>query len=608
MLVCLLLLWPAILSADKASDVLYVSATLDVNWTQKLAEGTAEGEMSYTISGVLKLNEQFSSNAPELGLQPIDIWYQNAGLTASFTFDEKVTSNDADCPNPIRELHGGGPIKVPNITPGVLNIKYLGSLRRNTELRNMPLTGMAADVLKDHYLLVLAAGPAEAHGTVTYKDGDQCKKRKINIDFSPKIQAAYLMDSAESISGEQSWSSSQRDFQIKVSNLPPSFNLKPKEPSSPASNDSKVNYKVRWKIKVPPFVTINRMDPSDDANPGENITDQKRDIWIGEKVTLEARLYPLPKGDDKMRIGNWSIPGSILKRWDAGLSSARPIELEKDDFERVRIEFYWKTASQNGDSHKLNFTPRKNCEPAETTFEVKRPAIELTVSAAQNNSYGYLNFGDQSASSSCCIQPNEQFAEDCKKRKAMNNSSDIAGLSAHYNMNDMEPLCLGIQYNGIHFEAELPDDTPGEVEYVQLISIQEEFDYVDQMGDRHKNSRSVTPGLDGCYPYPMNSPPLGTADTPGFGLSNAGFRTVNDTFEMYLMYRPPATYPNGHEWVPIKKVPWSWGATISCSQQQGSAQSTQITCQSQDGEFPPIQPQAQDIERYPVWNICNSGE
>jgi hypothetical protein len=615
-LLSLLLLSPTFVWADGNNDVLYVSATLEMNWTMETAEGTAEGEMSYTVSGVVTINKQFASNAPEHGLQPIDLWYQNSGLTASFTFDEKVTSKDASCPNPIKELHGGGPIKVPSFPPGVLDFKYLGSLTRNTMLGNMPLPAMATDVLKDHYLLVLAAGSAEAHGTKTYKSGDRCKKRKIDLSFSPKIQLAYLTEGTGTITGRQSWSSSQRDFQVKLSNLPPTFNLKSKEPDSPTTDKSMVNYTVRWKIKEPPFVTINSMDPSDDNDPGENITDQKREIWIGKKVTLEARLYPLPKGDDPMNIGSWTIPGSILKRWDAGLDGAQIVEVGKDEFERARIEYYWKAASQDGDSRKLTFTPhKKDCEPGETTFMVKRPAIDLTVMAAQSNSYDYLTFGSQTVSPNCCFTSadlNEQLADECKQLKIMEQNHDQAGINRLLSWNQVptiDMLCKGLQYNGISFNAELSEELPGEFEYVQLIGVQEEYDYTDQMGKQYTKARSVDLGLDGCYPYPMNEPPTGTRDMPGFILSKVGHRSVTDMFEMYLMFRPPPAYQDGHEWVPIKKVPWSWGATLTCGPKQGFSQNTtQVICTPQDGVFPPVQPPVQDVERYPEWHSCNHGQ
>jgi hypothetical protein len=65
-------------------------------------------------------------------------------------------------------------------------------------------------------------------------------------------------------------------------------------------------------------------------------------------------------------------------------------------------------------------------------------------------------------------------------------------------------------------------------------------------------------GLDTTYPYDTRNP---TKDSPAQQLLPNGSEYVRaDSFTMWLMWKPPV---NNAIFVPLAKVPWSWGADVT---------------------------------------------
>jgi hypothetical protein len=153
----------------------------------------------------------------------------------------------------------------------------------------------------------------------------------------------------------------------------------------------------------------------------------------------------------------------------------------------------------------------------------------------------------------------------------------------------------GVQYCGICFRVERQDNIPGKFQYVQTIKTR--TIEVDLNGS--KNTNVIGDVLDGCYPYPANYPPHDTFDAPGFsgrGENSHEIRTLE--FEMYFMFKPAG---EDSEWVPLKKVDWTWQGAIHCEDDK---------CQEDGGVaiFPVSQSDIPDTSEYPEWNSCSLGE
>lgn len=199
----------------------------------------------------------------------------------------------------------------------------------------------------------------------------------------------------------------------------------------------------------------------------------------------------------------------------------------------------------------------------------------------------------------CCVTYTQEEKNDAKwchdARAKLESLADSPrdspdGIVYTWLLTQYKKKCLsyGIQYKGITFYGRPLGKFDGELQYVQLISIN-----VDSMGP------TKPWGLDGCYPYPTNKPPYSTFDAPGFVDPGPGNTRQRDlSFKMYLMYRPKPKYKDAHAWVPMHKIEWGWGGQIICD-------ANGICRHGYEGDRFTPEPPAEPQHDYPEWHSCN---
>jgi len=147
----------------------------------------------------------------------------------------------------------------------------------------------------------------------------------------------------------------------------------------------------------------------------------------------------------------------------------------------------------------------------------------------------------------------------------------------------------GLQYDGIKFQAVPSDETPGEAQYVRLIwggtTSRTEPDWAGS------SVEVANEALDGCYPFPLNLPPYGTKDTPGF---TSPITLFARSFTIDLMFRPSG---EGNEWVPLKVYSWNWQGAITCDTTGCREDKSQAVF--------PMSGNGADADEYPEWDICS---
>ncbi|NKB24642.1 MAG: hypothetical protein GKR87_13175 [Kiritimatiellae bacterium] len=270
---------------------------------------------------------------------------------------------------------------------------------------------------------------------------------------------------------------------------------------------------------------------------GNVISDTTTDVIVGEAIDLESEVKPTGLAFESKQC---RIPGVRVKDWVASLSSATLISVQPPDLQASTIKYYW---VDGGDGRVVEYEVIVGgiyCK-SEVTFEVKSPASTVTVvtgSVAADSSR--LHYGNTA----------------------------IPGISFSHTIT-------------------VPAGFSGSTQWVQLVNL---------LRRRKLNNgtwqRWAAIGLDSSYPYDTS---ISTVDVPGTLLLSIYLeKTVNESFEMYLMFKPSGT---DTIWVPLKRTGWSWSGSAS---RNGSVWTL-------DSSSNPA-PTTSDTTSHPVWTRNVSGQ
>ena len=285
-------------------------------------------------------------------------------------------------------------------------------------------------------------------------------------------------------------------------------------------------------------ITIIEVDIKKD---GSVITDTTTDVIVGQAIDLEGEVKP---SGLTLVSKQWTIPGVRVKDWSASSSSATLTSIQASDLQQSSIKYYWVDGG-NGRVVKYVVTGYgRTCE-CKASLNVKRPTSTMTISTgtvAVDSAWGTLEL--------------------------------------HYG----SPTTPGISFSRT---ITVPSGFSGSTQWVQL---------TDPLRRRKLNDgtwqRWAGAGLDTNYPYNTGA---STNDSPGTPLTSSYLnKTVSDSFEMYLMFKPSGT---DTIWVPLKRTDWSWSGAASRSGSNWSLDSSSNPT-----------PSTTDTTSHPVWtrNAANN--
>lgn len=248
-------------------------------------------------------------------------------------------------------------------------------------------------------------------------------------------------------------------------------------------------------------VTNIRIDLTQD---GTRITNTTRNVIVGEKINLATEVAPTTT---VISSDQWTVPGNRIANYVANntIGAVTPLT----NLTNNTVNFYW---VDGGDGRQVIYSGTANGRAftRKATFNVKRPTAQITTST------GLVNV-------------------------------DNLALKLRYGT---------FQTPGITFSSTLTMPagfSGGRRQWVQTAS---------PLRRRRLNNgvwqRWTGAGLDTQYPYWIGD---ATNDTPETPLENTFLEvSVNDGFEMWLMYQPDLT---GAIWVPLRKLTWSWSGAAS---------------------------------------------
>jgi hypothetical protein len=332
-----------------------------------------------------------------------------------------------------------------------------------------------------------------------------------------------------------------------------------------------------------------------------------QEVVTGERIELKGGVYPEEKGGGE---GRWTIDdgdnlrGKFIKSFEASHHRGEVKRLDpQEDLTRREVVYYWTAGGEGTVVWKVLVDGQE--KTAKADFTIRKPKFDLITEPRQANTFGPLKPGEAHPPGECCfpeMAPEEKaLAEECRRLRQQIDALDLndylQGRERKLKEEQYLKECTvtGLQYQGITISATPRDDTAGEVEFIQFVS--RTITRTDSGAGGRPRTTSDPLALDGCYPYPLNKPPSATVDMPGFSEPGGDRYDERDLrFTTYLMFRPKG---EGNEWVPLKKVDWSWRGAIRC-------EGGRCAEAAQSGAFPHPS-SGEEVGDYPTWDSCSDG-
>jgi hypothetical protein len=332
--ICLL---PVLVQAKKEGpkETLFARVTLHVSW-DKRNENSGEiqtGTMNLSMSGILKLNREFSGKVNKGRFSPLLAYaLQNATFNYNYHEDWSIIrpDNPPRCPNPQRSLYKTGSVSGDSGgAPMNLAIHYQKGLAEG------PITPSSAvsDMLIDYYEFEVMVPVQKTEGKSKVLDSKtrQCKEIDQSAHlFDGQIEIFYKIGSGGKMSGSKSWSSQalSNSFSVKVSDLPDTFKKKPAVPKPGGKND--VHYSLTWDLDSAPVAQIER----EVGGHWYDITGLDQKVLPTEEIRLRGLVAPrsLDTAAAKWEISNWSQVGPAK-----GFKEDIPIALTPKDLGKKEL-------------------------------------------------------------------------------------------------------------------------------------------------------------------------------------------------------------------------------------------------------------------------------
>lgn len=279
------------------------------------------------------------------------------------------------------------------------------------------------------------------------------------------------------------------------------------------------------------------------------ITGQQATVSVGEKIKLGVKFNV---GWGILESVEWKIPGTIVKNYVDGQTSAKVTKTEEADKKKFTIEFYW---VDGGDGRTVEaacvFRTMAGTETKKTVsakFDVKRPKLDKFTSVTDRvgltpttGSPTHLKFGVSKAGIEWKWKIDSNGA-------AQGKIKDIQLILSNRRETIVDPS--GVNPLGINRVETLPGrKTPSGIWMLD--------------SENPYGSAGHWRAIGGPWPLLSggSASDTGVFDSPGMGLSSNRKRvSFDDQFVYFIMYQSDKL---DSIWVPIGKLPWSCKGTAT---------------------------------------------
>lgn len=298
--------------AGGPKETLWAKVNLHVDWNKRNESSgeTRTGVMNLALSGMLKLNRDFSGKADKGRFSPL-LSYALQNATFNYTYKEDWNINRQDnppkCPNPQRTMNKGGSASGDQGgAPMNLIIHYHAGLAEEAARLPIAPPPEARDALIDYYEFVVLVPAQKAEGKSKALDSKTRKCKEIDQSdpiLDGQIEIFWQIGQGGKLSGSKSWSSQglSYNFSVKVSDLPESFKKKAAVPKPGGKND--VHYSLTWDLDAAPVAQIER----EIGGHWFDVTGIDQAVLTGDEIKLRGLVAPrsLDKAAGKWEISNW---------------------------------------------------------------------------------------------------------------------------------------------------------------------------------------------------------------------------------------------------------------------------------------------------------------
>lgn len=301
---------------------------------------------------------------------------------------------------------------------------------------------------------------------------------------------------------------------------------------------------------------------------GRDVTDPlpAKDVYVGERMRLAAQITPdgLPINSRNQR---WSVPGMKFADWVAGLPTGAVIQVD-DILDQSSVNFCWITAAG----------AEPNTTTVTVTYTVPLDTIILTARAK-------FNVIRPPASLNGTVQSEVELSEGWQP--------DPNEPTLHFGYDRPPNAAPGIDF---HNSAPTGD---GDFQLVQTGTQSIKVELPD--GSWYKNfpDHGLDAGDFNTWQYPFIDPGHTEAvDLPGLSLAPLLAASVNDSFSMYLMFKPLNV---DGAYVPIKMLNWGWSGSVSRPDVNTDWLTQSVTSPSHTPTTPNIPTEGTYTTAHPTW-------
>jgi len=362
-------LTPAVNKGPK--ETLFARVTLHVDWNKRNEDsgGVRSGTMNLSMSGILKLNREFSGKVDKGRFSPL-LSYALQSATYNYNYHEDWSiirpDNPPKCPNPQRTMYKTGSVSGDSGgMPMNLIVHYQKGLAEGISRLPIAPPSEVSDVLIDYYEFVVMVPAQKAEGKSKVLDSQTHRCKEIDQSehlFDGQIEIFFKIGPGGKMSDSKTWSSQSmsNSFSVKVSDLPDTFKKKPAVPKPGGKND--VHYSLTWDLDSAPVAQIER----ETGGHWYDITGIDQEVLPTEEIKLRGLVAPrsLDTAAGKWDIGNLKTVGPVK-----GFKEDIPIALTSKDLTKKELTIMFCGAGES----EVIYTARANGQDVKATvkFRVK---------------------------------------------------------------------------------------------------------------------------------------------------------------------------------------------------------------------------------------------
>lgn len=317
------------------------------------------------------------------------------------------------------------------------------------------------------------------------------------------------------------------------------------------------NNTVSWEIVMGPMLNIKRDE--------QDITSSSVEVIAGEELNLVAEVYPSSYTAIDFQ---WEIPGKCYKEFKADQNAGHAIALNKADRDKKNVSFYWVDGTPKREVVCIAKVGEETLKAA-ARFKIFRPELPVVVEAPLKGTI----------------------------------LKDTTGQWM-YSYQDQTSQGISVSVNEIANKNDIKEEISFEIQWVQLVETTDEIEWKSTRYCSNCNYsgewRQSGSGIDTCYPYCKGPEFSDIPDVCQIFLVKK--HSVYSKFKTYLMFKPDLKNRET-EWVPAKQILWSFGATVTESDESDIPNVSKEEIKTVEQ----IQKTVKDIFIYPDWQnniIC----